>query len=105
MQKALLKNLAILTGKQLWWSIFFNKVANLQACSFIKKATQHRCAAASITKFKRILTGKKHNQTPALTKSINMDICTNMDIWLVNISNQEVLKLKKIFKKIKLLLA
>ena len=35
-QKTVFKNLAIFTGKQLCWSVFFNIVADLQACNFIK---------------------------------------------------------------------
>ena len=37
MQKAVLKNFTILTGKKLWWSLFFNKILDLQARSFIKR--------------------------------------------------------------------
>ena len=36
-KKGALKNFAILTGKHLSWSLFFDKVAGLQACNFIKK--------------------------------------------------------------------
>ena len=39
------------------------------------------------------------NKTPVLTKS------TNMGVWVIGTSNQEVLKLKQNFKKIKHLLA
>ena len=38
-KKAVLKNFAIFTGKQLFWSLFFNKNASLQSCNFIKKET------------------------------------------------------------------
>ena len=41
-KKAALKNFAIFTGKHLCWNLFFNKNADLQACSFIKKRLQHR---------------------------------------------------------------
>ena len=36
-KKAVLKNFGIFTGKYLCWSVFFNKKAGLQVCSFIKK--------------------------------------------------------------------
>ena len=51
MQKAVLKNFAIFTGKQLFWSLLFNKVPNLQACNFIKMRLQHRWFPVSIVKF------------------------------------------------------
>ena len=38
MQKAVLKNFMILAGKQLGWSLFSDKAADLQICNFIKKA-------------------------------------------------------------------
>ena len=37
-EKRVLRNFAKFTGKHLWQSLFFNKVAGL-ACSFIKKVT------------------------------------------------------------------
>ena len=40
-EKAIVKNLAKLTGKQLWWS-FFNKVKDLQVGNFIKNRLQRR---------------------------------------------------------------
>ena len=33
------------------WSLFFNKVASLQACNFIKKRLQRRCFLVNIVKF------------------------------------------------------
>ena len=42
LKKAALKTSAILTGKHLCWSLFFNKVFGLQACDFIKNRFQHR---------------------------------------------------------------
>ena len=35
MQKVILKIFSIFTGKQLWWSLFFKKVADLEAFNFI----------------------------------------------------------------------
>ena len=46
-----LKNFAIFTGKHQCWSLFFNKVACLQA--FIKKRLQHWCFRVNIAKFFR----------------------------------------------------
>ena len=51
--KALVKNAVIFTEKQLWWSLFFNKVADLQACNFIKKRLQRKCFPVKFAKFLR----------------------------------------------------
>ena len=45
------KSFANFTEKSLCWSLFFNKVTGLRACSFIKKRLQHRCAPAKLAKF------------------------------------------------------
>ena len=51
MQKAVLKNFAILTGKHPCWSLFFNKVACIQTCSLIKKRLQRRSFPVNVAKF------------------------------------------------------
>ena len=38
--KGVLKNFSKITGKHLCQGLFFNKVAGLKACNFIKKDTQ-----------------------------------------------------------------
>ena len=49
-----LKNFAILTGKQVWWmQSVLNKVADLKACDFIEKRSQGRCFLVNIAKFLR----------------------------------------------------
>ena len=40
-KRAVLKNFATFTEKHLCWSLFFSKVADLQAKNFIKKGLQH----------------------------------------------------------------
>ena len=50
-KKNVLKNFANFTGKHLCWSLFFNKVTGLRACSFIKKSLQHRCVPVKLAKF------------------------------------------------------
>ena len=52
LQKTVLKNFAIFTGKHLCWS-FFNIVAGVKTCSFIKKILQHRCFPVNIAKLLR----------------------------------------------------
>ena len=44
-----LKNFAILTGKHLCWSVFFNKVAVF--ATLLKKRLQHRCFPVNIPNF------------------------------------------------------
>ena len=48
-----LKIFTIFTGKQLWWSLFFNKVVDLQAYNCIKKRLQHRYFPVKFVKFSR----------------------------------------------------
>ena len=50
-KKGVLKNFANFTGKHLCWSLFFNKVAGLRACNFIKKRLQHICVPVKSAKF------------------------------------------------------
>ena len=45
----------------------FNKVANLKACSFIKKRLQHRCFPVNIAKFLRIAFFIEHFRRLLLT--------------------------------------
>ena len=50
--KDFIKNFILFAGKQLCWNVF-NKVAGLQACSFIKKILKHRWFLVNIAKFLR----------------------------------------------------
>ena len=52
-KKALLKNIAIFTGKHLCWSLFLIKLEDLRACNFIKERLHHRCFPVDIVKFLR----------------------------------------------------
>ena len=53
-KKTVLKNFAIFIGKHLCWSLFFNKNAEFQACSFfLKKRLQHKFFLDNIAKFLR----------------------------------------------------
>ena len=45
---AVVENFVNFTGKYLWWSLFFNKVASLQ---FYHKRLRHRCFPVKFTKF------------------------------------------------------
>ena len=49
-KKAVIKNFAIFTGKQLCWGLFLLKL-HLKACNFIKKRLQPRCLPVNIEKF------------------------------------------------------
>ena len=50
MKKAVLKNFAKFTGKQLCQSHFFNKVAGLRPATLLKKRLQYRCFPVNFTK-------------------------------------------------------
>ena len=52
-KKALPKNFAIFTWTHLYWGLYFNKNAGLQASIFIKKRLQHRCFLDNTSKFLR----------------------------------------------------
>ena len=55
--------------KNLWWGLFFNKVADHQTCGFIKKRLQHRSFLANFGEF--------------LTTSILKNICERLHFWKV----------------------
>ena len=52
-EKGVLTNLAKFTAKHLCQSLFFNKVAGLEAYNFIKKRHWHRCFPVNFAKFLR----------------------------------------------------
>ena len=52
-EKAVLKNIAIFTGKHLCWSLFLSENVSLQSYNFIKKRLQHRCFPVKIAQFLR----------------------------------------------------
>ena len=49
-KKAVPKNFAILTGKYLCWSLFFNKVPSLGPATKLERRLQHRCFPVNIAK-------------------------------------------------------
>ena len=53
-KKCGLKDFSIFIEKHLCWILFFNDIAGLKACNFIKKGLQHRCFPVNIAKFLRI---------------------------------------------------
>ena len=76
-KKAVLKDLTIITGKHLCWSLFLNKNAGLQSWNFIKKRFQHRCFPVNIAKFSR---------TPVL-KNICERLIEHFPAWANNVTN------------------
>ena len=50
-ENAVFKNLALVTGKILCWSLFLNKDVGLHACKCIKKRLQCRCFQVKFVKF------------------------------------------------------
>ena len=53
MKKGVLINLVKFTGKDLCWSLFFNKVAGLRPATLLKKRLWHWCFPVDFTKFLR----------------------------------------------------
>ena len=53
MKKGVLKNFAKFTGKHLWQSLFYNKVAGLTPATLLKKRLWHRCFPVDFVKFLR----------------------------------------------------
>ena len=64
-RKDVLRNFAKLAGKHLCRSLFFNKVADLQAYSFIKKRLQHRRFPAKSMKVFKNTYFEEHLRTTA----------------------------------------
>ena len=52
-EKAVLKNFAIFTGKHLCWSLLLKECGLQKTCNFLKKILQHRRFPVNIVKFLR----------------------------------------------------
>ena len=52
-KKGVLTNFVKFTGKDLWQSLCFNKVAGLEAATILKKRLLHRCFPVNFVKFVR----------------------------------------------------
>ena len=52
-KKDALENFAKFTGKYLWQSLFFNKVAGLRSTTLLKNRLWHRCIPVNFAKFSR----------------------------------------------------
>ena len=59
MKKSILKNLAILTGKHVCWSLFLIKSQTLRPATLLKKRLQDRCFPLNTAKVLRIPVLKK----------------------------------------------
>ena len=69
MKKSVFHNFAKITGKHLCQGLFFNKVAGLKACNFIKKDTQ---AQVSSCEFWKIFKKTFFYRTPSVVVSEGM---------------------------------
>ena len=52
-KKGVLRNFTKFTGKHVYQSLFFNKVAGLRPATFLKKRLWHRCFPVNFVKFLR----------------------------------------------------
>ena len=66
-KKDIRRNFAKFTGKQLWQSLFFNKVAGLKACNCVKKET---LAQMFSCEFCKISKNTLSCRTPPVTASV-----------------------------------
>ena len=53
-EKSVLKNFIKLIGKQLGWSLLYNKVASWKPVALLKKGLRHRCRPENFAKLSRI---------------------------------------------------
>ena len=60
-RKGVLRNFVNFTGKHLWQSLFFNKIAGPRPATLLKKRLWHRCVPVNFAKFLR---------TPFLTEHL-----------------------------------
>ena len=77
-KKALLRNSTKFTGKHVWQSLFFNKVAGLRPATLLKKRLWHRCFPVNFVKFLR---------TPFLrntSRLLLLSIIVTIDIMVIN---------------------
>ena len=82
-KKDVLKNFAKFTGKQLFQSLFFNKVAGLRTAMLIKKRLWHTRFAVNFAKFLR---------TPFLTNHLR-----SLLLYLISISRIFIRILRDVF--------
>ena len=54
-KKGVLRNFVKFSGKQLYQSLFFNKVADIRPATLLKKRLWHRCFPVSFAKFLKTL--------------------------------------------------
>ena len=104
-----LKNFAIFTGKNLCWSLFFNKVASLKTYNFIKKRLQHEYFHVNIAQLLRAASFMEHlrwlllhlkeydYQIPGITK-FNYSRCLHQNHQCNNQENNRygILKFKPV---------
>ena len=64
-KKALLKNIAIFTGKHLCWSLFLIKLEDLRACNFIKRETSPQVFSRGHCKIFKNIYFEEHPQAAA----------------------------------------
>ena len=81
LEKAVLKNFAIFTGKQLVFESLFNKVAGLQVTKCIKKTLQYRCFRINIAKFLGTRTLKNICEWLLLRLTCHKSLTMNNLIW------------------------
>ena len=95
-KKVLLKNFTKFTGKHLYQSLFFNKVAGLRPATLLKKRLWHRCFPVNFVKFLR--TSFLHNTSGRLFLSKPNDIeatCSDLVSYAYFVDKEFVMKIKE----------
>ena len=86
-KKIVLKNFVILTGKYLYWSLFWTKLQAWRPATFLKNRHQHRCFPVNTAKFLRTPILKKTCERLLLEyfEKVKHFLVTN---WLLEMKNQ-----------------
>ena len=82
-EKAVFKKFTTFTGKHLFWSHFYNKVAHLKAYNFIKKRVQYSCFPVNIGAFWRRPILKNICKWQLLLTILKHFICTVLILCLI----------------------
>ena len=74
-KKGVLRNFAKFTGKHLWQSLLFNKIAGLRTATLLTKRLWHRCFPVNFAKFLRTLFLTEHLRWLLVTVTL-VSLCT-----------------------------
>ena len=76
-----LKSFEKFTGKHLWWSLSFDKLANYTLAALLKKKLQHKCFHVNFTKF--LWTTFSQNENKCFCNKTSAETSFKNDGWWV----------------------